>query len=107
MIIAYIRDDCDVKETANNKLSIKSTESNETVIKKRTFDFHTHSPSNLSNVGMHRLKSMRVKRMLIDDIIQCFSLRKNFQILISVHKPVNAVPIVDGLKYVIVIYIQN
>lgn len=36
----------------------------------------------------------------IERIIQCFSLTDNLQLIMSTGKPPNAVPVVDGLKYV-------
>lgn len=46
----------------------------------------------------NRIREIVPKKPFFDEIVQCFSLRKNIQTLISSKKPVNAVPIVDGLK---------
>ena len=39
------------------------------------------------------------KKPFMNEIVKCFSLRKNMQTLMSCKKPANAVPVVDGLKY--------
>lgn len=39
------------------------------------------------------------KKPFMNEIIKCFSLRKNMQTLMSCKKPANAVPVVDGFKY--------
>lgn len=51
------------------------------------------------DVVMQCTKNCESKKAFIDEIVECFSLRNNIEILTNVQKPSNAVPIVDGLKY--------
>lgn len=99
MILAYIRDVSENEETVNIEHTITTrTEANGTV----PSPFANDSPSNPPpDVVMHCPKTRAPKKMFFDEIVECFSVRKNMQILTSVHKPANAVPIVDGLKYVL------
>ncbi|XP_055322371.1 O-acyltransferase like protein-like [Sitodiplosis mosellana] len=86
MVIAYIRDGSENDEVVKIEHPIATrTEINGIV-------------SSPPDVVMHCPKTSVPKKMFLDEIVECFSLRKNMQILTSVDKPANAVPIVDGLK---------
>lgn len=50
------------------------------------------------DVVMHCPKTDMPTKTFFDEVVECFSLRKNFQILTNTNKPSSAVPIVDGLK---------
>lgn len=98
MIIAYVRDVSENEETVNVEHTIATrTDANGIA----SSAFGNDSPSNPPpDVVMHCPKARAPKKMFFDEIVECFSVRKNMQILTSVDKPANAVPIVDGLKYV-------
>lgn len=94
MIVAYIREG-----TTNDAVKIerhveKQTDSNRIV----SPDFVSKSHSNPPDVVMHCPKATSSKKAFFDEAIECFSVRKNLQVLTNVEKPANAVPIVDGLK---------
>lgn len=95
MIIAYIREGSENDEPVKIEHPIAARiESNGIV----SSAFVKDSPLNPPDVVMHCHKISVPKKMFFDEIVECFSLRKNMQILTSVSKPTNAVPIVDGLK---------
>lgn len=97
MIIAYIRDGSEHDEAVRIEHTIETrTETNGIV----SSAFVKDSPTNPPDVVMHCPKTSVPKKMFFDEIVECFSLRKNMQILTSVDKPANAVPIIDGIKYV-------
>lgn len=97
IIIAY------TKESAENEVMVikieqpidKNAESNGIVSTQFVSDTHVNPP----DVVMHCHKTSVPKTMFFDEFIDCFSVRKNLEILTSVKKPANAVPIIDGLKY--------
>lgn len=66
-------------------------------------DFHIYfiylEPRSSTPDVVQCTKNCESKKAFIDEIVECFSLRNNIEILTNVQKPSNAVPIVDGLKY--------
>lgn len=95
IVIAYVKDGTTTNEPVKIENSVdKQNENNGTVAANFVSEVHSIPP----DVVMHCPKASVPKRTIFDDIVECFSLRKNFQILTSVDKPANAVPIVDGLK---------
>lgn len=95
MIVAYLRE-----TTANESLKIDSTDTNQMASNVRpaqsSFVSETHSIP--PDVVMHCTKSAVPKKTFFDEIVECFSLRKNVQTLVDTTKPSNAVPVIDGLK---------
>lgn len=94
MVVSYLRE-----SNPNEPLAIeipvdKHTESNGIV----ATAFVSESHSNPPDVVMHCPKSTQPPKTFVDELVDCFSLRKNFQILTNTSKPPNAVPIIDGLK---------
>lgn len=95
MVVSYLREG-----NANEPLAIelpvdKHTESNGLV---SATAFVTESHSNPPDIVMHCPKSTQPPKTFVDEVVECFSLHKNFQILTKTSKPPNAVPIIDGLK---------
>lgn len=87
MIVAYIREG-----TSNNShIFIRKLISTE-------FSFVLEPRPNPPDVVMQCTKNITGNKVFIDDVVECFSLRNNLEMLTSVQKPTNAVPIVDGLK---------
>lgn len=98
MIVAYVRE-----STTNEAVEIenhddKQNENNGIVSSNFVTESHLNPLNPVPDVVMHCPKASVPKKSLFDEIVECFSLRKNLQILTSVDKPANAVPIVDGLK---------
>lgn len=96
-IVAYMRENtpAETVKIAENQCVEKQNENNGIV----SSTFVTESThSNPPDVVMHCPKVSKPKKTIFDDIVECFSLRKNIQTLTSVDKPANAVPIIDGLK---------
>lgn len=94
MIIAYLRE-----SNANELLKLELTVANQMVTNAQTAAFVSESHSNPPpDVVMHCANANMPQKTFVDEIVECFSLRKNFQTLIDTSKPPNAVPIVDGLK---------
>lgn len=94
IVIAYVKDGTTTNEPVKIENNVdKQIENNGT--EAANFVSESHS---IPDVVMHCPKASVPKRTIFNDIVECFSLRKNFQILTSVDKPANAVPIVDGLK---------
>lgn len=99
MVIAYIRDGSENDEAVKIEHAIETrTETNGIV---SSAFVKEPSLSNPPDVVMHCRKTSVPKKMFLDEIVECFSIRKNMEILTSVNKPANAVPIIDGLKYVL------
>lgn len=101
MIIAYIRDDSENDETLKIERVIETrTEPNGIVSSAFIKDSHSNQP----DAAIHNPKTNVPKKMLFDEIVKCFSIRKNMRFLITVDKPPNAVPIIDGIKYVSIFF---
>lgn len=96
MIFAYLKE-----SNANELLKIELSAANQITtnggIIQTTFvsESHTNPPP---DVVMHCTKTSAPPATFFDEIVECFSVRKNFLTLIDTKKPTNAVPIVDGLK---------
>lgn len=100
MIIAYIRE-CTQNDGDIVQCYIDKQSENERIV---VSDSNPHL--NPPDVVMQCTKINESKKMFVYELIECFSLRKNIQILTSVKKPENAVPIVDGLKYILNVFIS-
>lgn len=94
MIIAYLREGNSNEPSVIEHPVGKHPETNGIVASA----FVSESYSNPPDVVMHCPTTSQTSKTLIDDVIECFSIRKNLQILTNTSKPPNAVPIVDGLK---------
>lgn len=95
MVMAHIREGCrkDVTEEENHSVDHLTQAGITSGV--------TKLPSSPSpDFGIQRLKISVPTRVNFDEIVECFSLRKNIQMLVNVKKPVDAVPAVDGLKCV-------
>lgn len=94
MIVAYIREGTTDDAAKIEHQVEQQTESNGIVSPAYVSDSHSIPP----DVVMHCPKATIREKTFFDEAVECFSLRKNLQILTNVEKPANAVPIVDGLK---------
>lgn len=96
MIIAYFRES-NANQLQKIELSATNSVSNNGGIVQTAFVSESHS--NLPpDVVMHCAKTTALPTTFFDEIVDCFSVRKNFRTLIDTKKSSNAVPIVDGLK---------
>lgn len=96
MIIAYLRES-NANELLKLELSVATQTANNGGLVRTAVVSETHS-NPPPDVVMHCTKASIPKQTFFDEIVECFSLRKNFLTLIDTSKPANAVPIVDGLK---------
>lgn len=94
MVIAYFKE-----SNANEPLKIERSIDNHTTSNGHVpsaYGSETHS--NPPDVVMDCRNTIVPKKTFLEEFVECFSLRKNFQILVSTQKPQNAVPIIDGIK---------
>lgn len=95
MIVAYLRE-TNPNESLKIDVSVENQMTSNGGVVQSVFVSESHS--NPPDVVMHCTKSAVPKKTFVDEIVECFSLRKNVQTLVDTSKPANAVPIVDGLK---------
>ncbi|XP_055312462.1 O-acyltransferase like protein-like [Sitodiplosis mosellana] len=86
MVIGYMREGSAYDEAAKTENPIETRNVSSGLVK--------NSPSTPPDCP----KISAPKNLFLDEIVECFSLRKNIQMLTNFETPANAVPIVDGLK---------
>lgn len=94
MIISYLREDITCVQNQNLLVQNPQHQTNGTTIS------YSESASNPPDVVLQCRKIVMPKRTFLHNLIDCYSIRDNYKILISCKKSPNAVPIIDGLKYV-------
>lgn len=97
MIISYLREDTACNQNQNQNVLVQTSQPpiNGTTM------VYSESASNPPDVVLQCRKIDMPKRTFLDNLIDCYSIRDNYKMLISCKKSPNAVPIIDGLKYVI------
>lgn len=95
MIISYLREDTACDQNQNVLVQTPQQQLNGTTMA------YSESASNPPDIILQCRKIAMPKRTLLDNLIDCYSIRDNYKMLISCNKSPNAVPIIDGLKYVI------
>lgn len=114
MIIAYIKedsaktgDDSSVEQMSANlpaTNAVITTTTSATLLSTNTVtvspEYIAEPVTNPPDIIMQCQQMTMPKKSVLTDFIECFSLYNNISLLFSVRKSSNAVPIIDGLKYV-------
>lgn len=95
MIISYLREDTAYDQNQNVSVQSPQQQINGTTMA------YSESASNPPDIVLQCRKTVVPKRTFFDNLIDCYSVRDNYTMLISCKKSPTAVPIIDGLKYVI------
>lgn len=94
MIISYLREDTACDQNQNVLVQTPQQQINGTTMA------YSESASNPPDIVLQCRKIVMPKRSFLDNLIDCYSIRDNYKMLINCKKSPTAVPIIDGLKYV-------
>lgn len=94
MIIASLREDT-TGETAPKESIVENTKP---VTETISLSYNVESVSVPPDVVLQCRRIETPTKTIFDDLCECYSVRKNMKMLLSVQKSSNAVPIIDGLK---------
>lgn len=92
IIVAYIRDNASEMEQKELEKNTKS--GNQINAMPLAYSVERIQPDVILQCRQIELP----KRTIFDNFVDCYSVRKNFKMLINVEKSSNAVPVVDGLR---------
>lgn len=103
MIVAYLREDVSVQQHQHQyqpqqQQHQQTTETTKAENDALSSNYNATTASLPPDVVLQCRKIETPTKAFFDEFIACFSVRKNMRMLISVQKPSNAVPIIDGLK---------
>lgn len=105
MIIAYISEEnraLTIGSNNNNTIEQPSISTNDST--SNAFNTGSEAIVNPPDVVMDCSKTTVEQKTFTDAVVQCFSVRQNLKTLTSVKTSPNAVPALDGLKYVSIFF---
>lgn len=105
LIVAYIKEDSGIKLYTNPEVTLMTAEKLSVqsaaivAVTTKTSGYNANSVENPPDVILHCRKLPAPTKSMLNDFIECFSVRNNLSQLLVGQKTANAVPIIDGLKY--------